>query len=103
MPAQALVMYGTPADTAIFHQRYQDEHIAMARKIPGVRGFRMSKGPINTPVGPAPYEVIVVLTFDSMDDLQAGFGSAEGQAAVAHAQEIATGGLSVYLYESEDA
>jgi uncharacterized protein (TIGR02118 family) len=93
-----LVMYGTPTDPAAFSKGY-DAHIPIAQKIPGLRTFEVNRGPIGTPAGPAPYETIALLTFDSMADLQAGLGSPEGQAAVAHAQEIATGGLSVFIYE----
>jgi uncharacterized protein (TIGR02118 family) len=100
MPATLLVMYGTPTDPAAFSKDYA-VHIPMAQKIPGLRTFEVSRGPINPPGGTAPYETIALLTFDSMAELQAGLGSPEGQAAVAHAQEIATGGLSVFIYERQ--
>jgi uncharacterized protein (TIGR02118 family) len=100
MPATLLVMYGTPTDPAAFSKAYA-AHIPMTQKIPGLRTFEVSHGPIGTPAGSAPYETIALLTFDSMADLQAGLNSPEGQAAVAHAQEIATGGLSVLIYERQ--
>ncbi len=100
MSAKVVVMYGTPTDAALFNRQYTDDHVPLAKKIPGLRSFEASTGPINTPAGPAPFEVIATLTFDSLADLQAGVGSAEGQAAVAHAQQIATGGVSMYIYET---
>src|SRR5215210_4011072 len=102
MPAKVVVMYGTPTDAATFQRQYTDEHIPLAKRIPGLRSFEVSDGTVNTPAGPAPYASIVLLTFDSLADLQAGVGSPEGQAAVAHAQQIATGGLSIYIYESRE-
>jgi uncharacterized protein (TIGR02118 family) len=102
MPATMLVMCGTPTDQAAFSKAYA-VHIPITQKIPGLRSFEVNRGPIGTPAGPAPYETIALLTFDSMADLEAGFGSPEGQAAVAHAQEIATGGLSVFIYERQPA
>lgn len=101
MPATLLVMYGTPKDPAAFSKEYAAVHIPLTQKIPGLRAFELSRGTINTPAGPSPYETIALLTFDTMADLQAALGSPEGQAAVAHAQEIATGGLSAFIYERE--
>ena len=102
MPAKIVVMYGTPTDAETFNQRYTGEHLSLVKKIPGLRSFEVSNGPINTPAGPAPYETIAILTFDSMADLQTAGSSAEGGAATAHAQEIATGGVSMYIYESRE-
>ncbi len=102
MPAKVVVMYGTPTDAVTFQRQYTDDHIPLAKKIPGLRAFEASDGPITTPAGPAPFVSIVTLSFDSLADLQAGLGSPEGGAAVAHAQQIATGGLSVYMYESRE-
>ena len=102
MSAKIIAMYGTPTDAATFDQRYVGEHLALAKKIPGLRSFEVSSGPIGTPAGPAPYHSVVILTFDSLADLQAGAASPEGGAAVAHAQEIATGGVSFYLFETRE-
>ncbi len=102
MPAKVVVMYGTPTDAATFNRQYTDDHVPLAKKIPGLRAFEVSDGPINTPAGPAPYANIVLLTFDSLADLQAGVASPEGGAAIAHAQQIATGGVSMYIYESRE-
>jgi uncharacterized protein (TIGR02118 family) len=103
MPAKVVVMYGTPTDAATFRQQYTDDHVPLAKAIPGLRSFEVSDGPVNTPAGPAPFASVVLLTFDSMADLQAGMSSPEGGAAVAHAQQIATGGMSIYICEFREA
>jgi uncharacterized protein (TIGR02118 family) len=96
-------MYGTPKDPAAFAKEYAAVHVPLTQKIPGLRSFEVSRGGINTPAGPAAYELIALLTFDSVDDLQTALGSPEGQAAVAHAQKIATGGFSAFMYERQAA
>jgi uncharacterized protein (TIGR02118 family) len=68
-----------------------EKHIPLAKKIPGVRKYEISKGGVATPGGPAPYHLIAVLHFDNRAAIQKAFGSAEGQAAVADVPTFATG------------
>ena len=103
MSAKIVVMYGTPTDAATFAREYADDHVPLAKQLPNLRSLEVSDGPVHTPAGPAPYASVVILSYDSLADLQASVGSPEGAAAVAHAQQIATGGVSMYFYESRDA
>jgi uncharacterized protein (TIGR02118 family) len=80
--ARLLVMYKTPRDAAAFDKHYADKHVALAKKIPGLRKFETSKGPVATPAGPSGYHLVAILQFDDVAAIQKGFASAEGQAAV---------------------
>ena len=51
--AQLVVMYKTPRDAAAFDKHYAEKHIPIARKIPGVRKYEVSTGPVATPAGPS--------------------------------------------------
>ena len=51
--AQLVVMYKTPKDAAAFDKHYAEKHIPMAKKIPGLRKYEVSKGPVATPAGPS--------------------------------------------------
>ena len=42
--ARLLVMYKTPRDAAAFDRHYAERHIPLAKKIPGVRKYEVSKG-----------------------------------------------------------
>jgi len=44
--------------------------------------------------------LIAILTFDNLAAIQAGFGSAEGQAAGADVQTFATGGADMLLFDT---
>jgi len=101
--ARLLVMYKTPRDAAAFDKHYAKKHIPIAKKIPGVRQYEISKGGVATPGGPAPYHLIAILHFDDMAAIQRAFASAEGQAAVADVQAFATGGVDIFMFESADA
>ena len=100
--AQVVVMYKTPKDTAAFDKHYSEIHIPLAKKIPGLKKYEVSKGPVGTPAGPSGFHLIAVLTFDSMAALQAGFGSAEGKAAGADVGKFATGGADMILFDTKE-
>ena len=97
-----IVLYPPPADATTFEQRYRSEHAPMVvQKIPGLKKF-IAAQVLGTPAGAAPYQRVAELYFDSIEALQAAMASAGGQAAVAHAIEISTGGPPVVLIAEDD-
>src|SRR5438270_8373743 len=98
--AQVLVLYNTPADPAGFDRYYQQTHIPIAQKIPGLRSYSISNGPVQALAGSAPY-LLAVLNFDSMADLNAALSSPEGQAAAADLSNFASGGATLLIYDSK--
>jgi uncharacterized protein (TIGR02118 family) len=97
--AQILVLYNTPADAAAFDQYYRGTHIPIAKKIPGLRAYSVSNGPVQALSGSAPY-FVATLTFDSMGDLNAALASPEGRAAAADLPNFASGGATLLVYDS---
>ena len=98
-----IVVYPVPVDAVTFERRYHTEHVPLVQgKLPGLRKFVAARV-LGTPTGAAPYQRVAELYFDSLDSLQAAMASAEGQAAVAHAIEISTGGAPVVLIAEDDA
>jgi uncharacterized protein (TIGR02118 family) len=93
-----LVQYGVPADAAAFDRYYRETHIPLAKKIPGLREYTISSGPVTALAGSAPH-LVALLSFDSAATLQAGLASPEGQAAGADLANFATGGASMFVYE----
>ena len=75
--ARLLVMYKTPRDAAAFDKHYKEKHIPLAKKIPGVKKYEISKSGVGTPAGPAPYHLVAILHFDDMPAIQKAFASAE--------------------------
>lgn len=98
--AQILVLYNQPADTAAFDRYYQETHIPIARKIPGLRSYGISTGPVQALAGSAPY-LIAILTFDSLDAVNAALASPEGQAAAADLPNFASAGATLLIYDSK--
>jgi uncharacterized protein (TIGR02118 family) len=100
--AHVVVMYKTPKDAAAFDKHYFETHIPIAKKIPGLRKYEISQGPVATPMGPSGFHLIATLYFDSLAAIQAGFGSAEGKAAGADVQKFATGGADMILFDTRE-
>jgi uncharacterized protein (TIGR02118 family) len=97
-----IVLYPPPADVTAFERRYLLEHAPMVlQEIPGLKKFLAARV-LGTPSGPAPYQRVAELYFDSIESLQAAMASAGGQATVAHAVEISTGGAPIVLIAEDD-
>lgn len=100
--ADLVVLYKTPTDPAAFDKYYADIHIPLAKKLPGLRKYTVTKGPIATPGGPSPLHLIAVLSFDSMAAIGAAFASPEGKAAAADVGKFATGGADLHFAETTE-
>lgn len=101
--AKLVVLYKTPKDAAAFDAYYKATHIPLAYKIPGLKKYVISSGPVASPAGASGVHLVAVLSFDSMADLQAGLGSPEGQAAAGDLANFATGGADLLMFDSKDA
>jgi len=100
--AHVVVMYKTPKDAAAFDKYYAETHIPFAKKMPGLRKFEVSRGPVATPAGPSAFHLIATLYFDSMAEIKSAFGSAEGKAAAADVPKFATGGADMLLFDTRE-
>jgi uncharacterized protein (TIGR02118 family) len=100
--AELVVMYKTPKDTSAFDKHYFEKHVPIAKKLPGLRKYSVSQGPVATPAGPSGFHLIATLTFDNLAAIQAAFASAEGRAAAADVQTFATGRADMILFDSRD-
>jgi uncharacterized protein (TIGR02118 family) len=98
--AQLLVLYNTPADPAEFDRYYEQTHVPIARKIPGLRSYAISNGPVQALAGTAPY-LVAILNFDSMADVTRALESPQGKAAAADLPNFATGGATLLIYDSK--
>lgn len=99
--AKIIAMYKTPTDPAAFDRYYFGPHVKLAKAVPGLKGYEITRGPVVTPAGPAPFYLVAILTFDSMAAIQAALSSAQGQATVADIPNFATGGVEILMADSE--
>ena len=95
-----LVLYNAPVDPAEFDRHYQEIHIPLASKLPGLRRYTVSRNP--APVQGESYYLVAELEWDDLAAMQAAFGSAEGKAAAADVPTFATGGVRSMVFELDD-
>lgn len=100
--ARLVVMYRAPKDFVAFDKHYFEAHVPIAKKIPGLRKYEVSQGPVATPGGPSDFHLIATLHFDDLAAIQRAFASAEGQAAVADVQTFATGGADMIFFDNRE-
>jgi len=99
--ARMVVIYRTPKDPAAFDAHYFDVHVPLAKKLPGLRKYEVSRRPIATPAGgPEPY-LVGILYFDDMTSMRAAFATPEGKACAADRRVLAPedGDVQMYLFD----
>ena len=62
--ARMLVIYKKPQDTAAFDKHYVEIYVPLAKKLPGIWKYEVSRGPIAALAGGDAY-LVAILTFDS--------------------------------------
>ena len=102
--ARMLVIYRTPKDVEAFDRHYFEIHVPLAKKIPGLRKYEVSDGPIATPVGPADVHRIGTLHFDDHAAIEKAFASPEGRAARADRRLFAPddSGVQMFLFDNRE-
>jgi uncharacterized protein (TIGR02118 family) len=93
-----LVLYPPPSDPDHFRSYYEDTHLPLAAKLPGLRAYRYSVD-VAAAEGESPYYCVFEADFDDAAALSAARESPEGQAVRADVPNYATGGAVVLNYE----
>src|SRR5260370_32213490 len=94
-------LYGYPEEPAAFDRHYRETHTALARKIPGLKGFTSTQPTPLSPQEHSPYYLIANLYFENMGALQVALQSPEGQATAGDLPNFASGGATLVVGEVE--
>ena len=78
--ARMIVIYKTPKDVNAFEEHYWKVHIPLAKNLPGLKKYEVSRGPISVVTGDKDTYLIATLYFDSMAAIKEAFASECGQA-----------------------
>jgi uncharacterized protein (TIGR02118 family) len=101
--ARLVVLYTTPKDSAAFDSYYLSTHAPLAKKLPGLRSYVVSKGDVTTPGATAqPYHFFAELQFDSVDAIKAALASPQGAVVVADLPNFASAGVTITMMEIKD-
>ncbi|MFI5039697.1 MAG: EthD family reductase [Solirubrobacterales bacterium] len=93
-----LVLYPPPSDPDHFRSYYEDTHLPLVAKLPGLRAYRYSVD-VAGGEGESPYYCVFEADFDDAATYSAALESPEGQTVRADVPNYATGGVVVLNYE----
>jgi len=99
--AKLIALYKKPADAAAFNSYYFSTHVPIAKKVPGLKRYEVSAGPVVTPQGESPFHLAAVLSFGLMGALQQALRSPEGVAAAADLANFAQAGVDLLVFDSK--
>ena len=102
--ARMVVIYKKPADVKAFEKHYFETHIPLAKTIPGLRKYEISRGPVTAVAGPPDVYLIGTLYFDDVDAIKKAFASPEGQAAAADRRLYAPddSGVQMFVFDNRE-
>ena len=102
MTARIIVLFGMPTDPQLFDKQYWEDHVPIAKKMPGLRKYTVHKV-VPPPRGEPAYYQVVELEFDNMDSLKKAVASQPGKDSGSHGMKIATGGMTFLWTETKEA
>ncbi len=97
--ATLLALYKKPADPAAFDSYYPTHHAPLAKTLPGLQSYTVSKGLTDKD----PYYQVAILKFASMDAIKSSLGSTQGAAVVADLKNFAQAGVDIMMFENVPA
>lgn len=75
-----IALYRKPADLAAFDKHYNEIHMPLARKMPGLRKVEVARC-FGSPGGEPKFYLVAEMYFDDKNALMAALSSPEGKAA----------------------
>jgi uncharacterized protein (TIGR02118 family) len=99
--AKLFAIYQQPADPAAFDAYYYGKHVPLAKTIPGLRSYEVTRGDVMGMAGKHSVYLVAVLEFDSMAAIGAAMASPQGQATAADLANFAAAGVDVLMGETK--
>src|SRR5712692_9311080 len=97
-----IVLFGKHLDTQLSEKHYLEDHVPVAKKMPGLKKYTVHKV-VGAPRGDPAYYQVVELEFENMDSLKNALNSQAGKDSGRHGVKIATGGITFLYAESKQA
>jgi uncharacterized protein (TIGR02118 family) len=97
-----VVIYRTPKDVEAFDRHYFQTHIPLAKKLPGLRKYAISRGPVTVMAGPPDVYLVGTVHFDDLDAMKKAFASPEGRATAADRRIYAPDDTGVQMFTFDE-
>ena len=94
-----VAVYKKPKSAEAFNAYYFAKHVPIAKRLPGLIGYRVSDGAVGLPADPGDAHLVALLEFDSLDAIKTALASPQGQATVADLGNFADGGVDVMTFD----
>ena len=99
--AKLFAIYQQPANPAEFDRYYFKTHVPLAKTLPGLRSYEVTRGDVMGMAGKPGTYLVAILEFDSMAAIGAAMSSPQGQATAADLANFASAGVDVMMGETE--
>ena len=96
-----VAIYQQPANPAEFDRYYFKTHAPLAKTLPGLRSYEVTRGDVMGMAGKHGTYLVAILEFDSMAAIAAAMSSPQGQATAADLANFASAGVDVMMGETE--
>src|SRR5437667_11101461 len=94
--AKIIVWCGKPKDPERFEKQYWEDHVPIAKQMPGLKKYTVHKV-VGDPRGDPAYYQVVELEFDNMDSMKKAIDSQAGSDSGRHGMKIPTEAVT-FLY-----
>ena len=98
--AKLFAIYQQPKDRAAFDSYYFNTHVPLAKTIPGLRSYEVTRGDVMGTGGKHGVYLVAVLHFDSMEAIASAMASPQGQATAGDLANFASAGVDLMMAET---
>src|SRR3954462_13546168 len=95
--AKIYAVYQQPKDRTAFERYYFERHVPLAKTIPGLRSYEITRGDVMDKAGKHSVYLVATLEFDSLESIAVAIISPEGLAAAADLANFAPAGIDVMM------
>lgn len=99
--AKLFATYQQPLDPAAFDAYYFNKHVPLAKAIPGLLSYEITRGDVMGIAGKHSVYLVGILEFESVSAIQAGLASPQGQAAADDLANFASAGVDLMMSETQ--
>ena len=101
--ARMVVVFRPPANKQEFDTHYFGVHVPLAKKLPGLRKYEVSKGPIFPMNDGGETHLIATLHFDDVESIKAAFASEVGKACALDRKALCPdSAVQTFLFDSRE-
>jgi uncharacterized protein (TIGR02118 family) len=99
--AKLFAIYHQPKDPAAFDSYYFNKHVPLAKTIPGLRSYEVTRGDVMGMTGKHVVYLVAILEFDSMEAIGSAMSSSQGQEIAADLANFASAGVDLMMGETK--